>query len=390
MKVYKRKSKTVGLLAVTALAAQMFISIGHAQDVLDENALEEDGGVLTQQPIDIDGNLHKKSQADQMQEMRKQMEKQHEEMVQKKIEDIRIKEEQRLGKKLRTAFDGSQNTDQVSTAAAAPQKMEAPAPVIAPVVEERPDFKIIPSFGVKNLAGNGLELESKINAQLSVEAMVSPRISVGLSVGYTSLDMTDVSQTPYGTSSAYNYNSYNNGAFNYNGFYNAYAPTYGTNYAFNNNFYDQNYYNAFGSTGRDMTFAQWSVQMNSKFFIVEAKRIRPYVGLGVSYNRATLDYKSDTAANGSTYTWNGQPLGNEQFRTSYVGGTASLGSEIYFTNNVGLNLDVSYARAITSGINNQSGSTFAYNPDQTKLEQIGKAIEESSSFSLNGGILLAF
>ncbi|MBI2520782.1 MAG: hypothetical protein HYV97_10210 [Bdellovibrio sp.] len=385
MKVYKQK-KVVGILIVAALSAQMLMTIGHAQDGLDGTGLEGDD-VLASPQIDVDGTLNKKSEADRLAEMRKRMEKQHEEMVQKKIEDIRMKEEQRLGTKLRSAFNNSPASDEVSTAAAAPQKVEAQvqAPAPAPVEEDKPSFKIIPSYGVKNIAGDSIDLESKVNAQLGLEAMVSRRVSVGVSVGYTSLDMNSISQSPYGT--AYNYNYNYSGS--YNNFNNYYAPYYGTNYGFNNNFYNQNYYNAYGISGREMEYKQWSMEMNSKFFIVADGRIRPFIGLGVSYNRATLNY-TEADPNASNYQWNGFTLGDEQFRTSYVGGSAILGTEVYFTKNFGLNMDVRYSRAITTGINNQSGNTFAYNPDQIKLEQIGKEIQETNSFSLSGGILLAF
>ncbi|MEK6624371.1 MAG: hypothetical protein AABY86_05360 [Bdellovibrionota bacterium] len=387
MKVNKQRSKAVGVLILAALSAQMLMTVSHGQELLDSTGLEGDD-VLASPQIDVDGTLNKKTEADRMQELRKRMEKQHEEMVQKKIEDIRMKEEQRLGTKLRSAFNGAPAaTDEVSTAAAAPQKIETQAPVPAPTpAEEQPSFKIIPSYGVKNIAGDSIDLESKINGQISLEAMVSPRISVGVTAGYTSLDMTSLSQTGYG--SAYGYN-YNNSSY-YNNFTNYYAPYYGTSYGFNNNFYNQNYYNTYGVSGREMTYEQWSLEMNSKFFVVSAGRIRPYLGLGVSYNRATLNYKEAADPNAANYQWNGFSLGDEQFRTSFVGGTAILGSEIYFTKNFGLNLDVRYARAITSGINNQTGNTFAYNPDQAKLEQIGKEIQETNTFSLNAGILLAF
>ncbi|HAZ14861.1 MAG: hypothetical protein A2X86_21020 [Bdellovibrionales bacterium GWA2_49_15] len=383
MKVNKQKSKTIAVMIVLALATQMAVTAAHGQDGLDGAGLEGDD-VLASPQIDIDGTLNKKTEADRMQEMRKRMEKQHEEMVSKKIEDIRMKEEQRLGKKLRGAFEGTPATDEVSTAAAAPQKIEAPLPTPAPVVEERPSFKIIPSYGVKNIASSSIDLESKVNGQLALEAMVSPRISVGVAIGYTSLDMTSISQTGYG--SAYNYN-YN---YNASSTYNYYAPYYGSSYSgFNNNFYNQNYYNAYGISGREMEYEQYSMEMNSKFFIVEAGRIRPYLGLGVSYNRATLNYKA-ADPNAANYQWNGFSLGDEQFRTSYVGGSAMLGSEVYFTKNVGLNLDARYSRAITTGIANQSGNTFAYNPDQIKLEQTGKEIQETNSYSLTAGILMAF
>jgi len=342
----------------------------------DDGLSLETADILDSEQIDVDGNLNKKSAADRMAEMRKRLEKEHEDMVSKKIEDMRMQEERKLATKLRKAFNGMPIGDQVSTGAAAPAKIEAAAPVPVVAAEEDIEIKVIPFFGVRNNSTDKGDLESKVNAGLSVEAMVSKRFSVGMSLAFTSYDMTDVSQ------------SSNNGSFNYQGFYNTYNPTFGSNYAYNTNYYNQNYYGAFGSQGREVSYKNLSVGLNSKFFIITDRKIRPYIGMGLSYNRANLAYNDANAQ--SNYQYNGFNVGGEEYQTANLGGEVSLGSEAYFTKNFGINLDVSYARTLTSGFNSQSANTFAYNPDQQRLEDLGRSIQEGNVFTLNAGILIAF
>jgi len=371
-----KNSKRKSGYAILALMLSLSMSLGtFAQDDL----LDETDDILNSDQIDIDGNFKRKTQADKLEEMRKKLERQNEEMVQKKIEDIRMKEERKLSKKLKKAFSGqniSNVEDSVSTVQAAPQKVVTEAPSI----EEEGDIRIIPSFGVLSYSGETSDLESKINAGLAVEAKVSNRFTVGLGFNYTTMDLMDIGNGGFG----------NYGGFNYNGFQQYYAPTLGYNYGYNTNYYNQNYYSAFGTQGREMNYKNLSIEINSKFMILPDSKIRPYLGVGISYNRANLTFADGgESLNGQSYTFNTFKLGDENFRANYIGASAVIGAEILFTKNVGMNLDLKYQQALTEGYNAET-QTFLYNPDQEALEAIGKDIHKSSIFGLSAGLIVAF
>ena len=110
-------------------------SSAFAQDYL----VSETEEILNSEQIDIDGQFRRESAADKVEKMRKRLEKQNEEMVQKKIEDIRIKNEQKLATDLKGAFNGQaigtdQEVDTVETVQAAPQTIIAPAPIIKKLI----------------------------------------------------------------------------------------------------------------------------------------------------------------------------------------------------------------------------------------------------------------
>jgi|GEM_PF-3739839 len=370
MKQGNKNSSLKWLCTLAVLAQMAGPQVLLAQDDLN---LEPDD-VFNSEQIDVDGQLRKKTAADILAEKRKRLEDQSNQMVQKKIEDMRLKQEQELGSKLQNSFSGNNNeqVDTVQTTAAAPAKIEAPAPVIQEKTFGR-DFRVTPSFGLKTLAAEGLNVESKVNGNINFETKVSERFAVGMGIGYTTFDMVDVS------------NNFAN--FNYNGFYNAYAPTFGFNYGFNNNFYNNGYYAAYGE-GREINYAQWSAELNGKYFFVSAKRVQPYVGLGLNYNRATLRYNDQGST--SNYNYNGLALGGEEFRSSFVGASGAIGTDIYLTETIGLNLDVRYSRAITSGMDNQTGNTFSFNPDQDRLVRLGTALQKANAFTINTGIIITF
>lgn len=370
-----------------ALIAGALSGATYAQDDL----FDETQDVLNSDQIDLEGTYRKKTQADRLANMRKKLEKQNEQMVQKKIEDMRMDEEKKLTNKLRSAFtgqlpDGGQ--DQVSVVQAATQK------VVAPVVEEKKaaGIKILPYFGVASIQGDNLDLESKLNTGLSVEAMVSKNFSVGVGFNYMNLKATDYGQNNsggiYGQSTFQNPNSY------------PCSPIYGCQTSYNpyNTFNNPGYspYNGNPLTSpwqfpaRELDYSQVTLEINSKFFMFPEARIRPYLGLGVSYNRTSLKYTQDEQFQNQYQSYTSlYGLGEEKYSSSYVGAAVMLGSEIHFTDNFGLNLDLKYSRGLTSGFSNKSAN-LNNNLDQQRLERVGKAIEDSSIFALTGGILISF
>lgn len=335
----------------------------------------DDMDPLSSEDIDVTGSFKRETEADRLAKARQKLEQQNQDMVSKRIEDMRIANERKMTKQLQGAFQGKPMVqDSVSTQAASEQKVEA----AAVEKKELKEFRIIPSFGVQNVAGETFDFESKMNASLAVDAMVTRHISVGVNINYSTMDIILDPNNGFG------------GFGSFNGFYNTYAPTYGFNNYNNayNNFYGQNYFNAFGAQGREIGHKRFGAEITSKFFLFPDKRVRPYAGLGIGYNRSSLRYKQTQAM--APFQFQGNNLGGEEFSSSYVSGAVALGGEVAFTDSFGFNLEVRYQKSLTSGFNGQSASTFAFNPDQQRLEDLGRAIQEASIFALSAGIVVSF
>lgn len=363
LSVNNRRLSFMTLFLATALMAGA--QIAHAQEdyMLDDAEDALSGDALQMDDIEIEGKL---SPSELMRKRREKLEERNKVMVEKKIEDIRVKQEIALTNKLQDAFGKSLNNlneDKVQVVQAAPVAV-APQPVVAPVVETRivevaPEpvkevkkSKVIPSLGASTIKGDRIDFESNLNLGLNLETNVLPNIAVGLGIGYTSLDITDVS----------------NDFVNLGG-YNPY-PTTG-------------YQNVYGA-GRKMSLGKLTIEANSKFFFIEDSKIKPYVGGALSYNRSNLKYED-----GGAYSANGINFGSEGYSSSTLAGTAKLGAEVDFSETIGFNLDLSYTKNITSGIA-KTADTTNVNPDQGRLENITKAIEDADTTAIQAGLIIRF
>ncbi len=337
----------------------MLIGFGLSTQGFSQTAdiLEDTEAVLNSDQIDIDGMYEqpRESAAQRIEKMRKQLEKKNEEMVSKKIEDMRIKEEQKLAKKLQKAFNGGNigNVDEVSTVQAAPAKVVAAAPVVEEKKSEIKRNKIIPVFGVTTFSGEQIEFESSFNAGLQAESLITDRISMGLGINYTSMKISDLA------------NNFNN---NYN--------------------YNFGYYNNYGTNGREIDYSNIAIEANSKFFITDIEsKFRPYVGAALGYNRLSMSYNDNGAQN---YNNGLQNFGQEAQRSSSISGSILGGMEASFTENIGMTLDLRYTRALTSGFAQDQGTTVQQSPDQLRLQNIGEAIEDSNQISVGAGLVVRF
>ena len=353
------------LATVLVASAAHTTSLRAQDDVLDEaqDALS-DSDAYDMDQIEIEGKL---SPSELLKRRREKLEERNKIMVEKKIEDIRVKQEIALTNKLQGAFNSSLNNlneDKVQTVQAAPAPAPvAPAPVIetrivevpAPVEKVEKKSKIIPQLGTNSIKGDRIDLESNVTVGVSAETMVAPQVSVGVGVGYASLDLTDVANDFVNLGQYNNYNYYNPG----------YTSTYGN--------------------GRAMTYKRLTIEGNAKYFFIEDSMIKPYIGGSISFNRSTLKYE-----NKNSYTTNGVNFGNEDYGSSAVGGAAKLGAEIAFNDTVGANLEFAYAKNITSGISKSAEVSAATNPDQGRLENVSKEIEDASTTSIQAGIVIKF
>ncbi len=364
MKLSNDNSKSLTFMSLILATALLASTTARAQydDLSDAEDALSNGDALEMDQIDIDGKL---SPSELLKRRREKLEERNKLMVEKKIEDIRVKQEIALTNKLQGAFNNSLNNlneDKVQVVQAAPAPVVAPAPVApAPVIETRiievpapvkeiKNSKIIPQLGTSSIKGDRIDLESNMTIGLSAETMVMPQVSVGFGVGYTNLDLTDVANDFVSTG----YGSYNTG-----------------------------YYGVYGS-GRKMSLGKLSIEANGKFFFTEDSRIKPYAGMGLAMNRSTLKYEDQTS-----YNTNGVNFGNEGFSSTAFSASAKLGAEIEVNNTIGFNVDLSYAKNLTSGIS-KSAQTVNTNPDQGRLENLTKEIENGDVTAIQAGLVIKF
>jgi hypothetical protein len=97
--------------------------------------------------------------------------------------------------------------------------------------------------------------------------------------------------------------------------------------------------------------------------------------------------KYDDGGNG--YSNNGVNFGNEGYSSTAMGATAKLGAEVDFTETVGLNIDLSYSKNLSSGISSNANTT-TNNPDQVRLQNVTKSMEDSDITAIQAGLVVKF
>lgn len=337
-----------------------------AQDLLDDVESTLAGDHLEMDDLDINGQL---TPAQKLEQTRKKMEERNRQMVDKKIENIRIKQELALTKKLQTAFDQNMdNIDSVSKKEAAPVEAVAAQPVAAqPVlapqptiiervievqptkVEEEKLTRITPFLGLSNFKGSAIDFESKANLGVNVDYVFMPQLTLGVGIGYTTMEITDTANS----------------------------------YADYTNLGSQ--YGAIFPNGRQMAFDRLSLEANTRYFLTMDSKLKPYVGAGVGYNRTTIKYEGS----GNGYSYNGISYGSEGVSTNFMTANIRLGAEVDLTSSVALGLDLGYTKALTSGFGTKN-EVSNINEDQRRLEKVSKAIEDADNLSVNAGVVLKF
>lgn len=356
------KKSLFGALMVTMLMSPSMLL---AQDLLDDVDATLSGDHLEMDELDINGQL---TPAQRIEQKRKMLEERNRQMVDKKIENIRIKQELALTKKLQTAFDqGVSNLegDTVSKKEAAPAVVEAQpvqpvqvqptiiervVEVSAPVkTEEEKLARITPVFGLATFKGTSIDFESKTNAGVNADYIFMPQLAMGVSLLYTSMEITDTA--------------------------NSYADTTNLGYSYGTLF----------PNGREISFSRVLLEANARYFLTLESKLKPYIGAGVGYNRTSLKYEGSAYG----YNYNGIAYGSEGVSTNFVTGNVRFGAEIDVTNSVGLALDLGYTRALTSGFGTKN-EVSSVNEDQRRLEKVSKSIEDAHNVSINAGVVLKF
>ncbi len=363
LKVENKRLTFMSLFLATAILAGISAPKAHAQD----DMLDAADDALQMDEMNIDGKL---SASERLRKSREKLEEKNKVMVEKKIEDIRIKQEIALTNKLQDAFGknlNNLNEDKVPVTQAAPVAPVAPVapqPVVvaAPTVIEKivevekepvkeiKKSRVIPFIGASAIKGDKIDFESKMNIGASLETFIMSQLSVGLGLGYTTLDITDIA----------------------NDFLNSGTQVNST------------YYNSFG-LGRKMSYDKLAIEGSSKFFLTVESKVKPFIGGSLSFNRSNLKYND--AGNG--YSYNGVSYGNEGFTSTAMGAGVKLGAEIDFNDSVGFNIDLSYSKVLSAALSSNANTTNS-NPDQVRLQNVTKSMEDSDTRTFAAGLVVRF
>lgn len=346
MKVNK---KTVSLLAMLAILSPLNSAFSQVE-------------ITNTDPLDIEGEWSTRpSQAQRMEKLRKDLQKKTNDMIDTKIESMRLKQEKELANQLGKALGGQLNTlDEVSTAQSSVSKKEIEE------LKEPKSLKLIPRIGFLSIQSDKIDFESKVNAGIMFESMVHDRVAVGVGFNFTSMKIMDAYSNFGG--------SYYNSGYSYNPYYT--NPYYG---------YSSLYQE------REISYRSGELELNGKFYISNKTRVKPFVGLGVAYNRSELKYNDN--GNGYQYYYNSvqNELGGEKYTSSTFTGSVLAGAELSFTETFGLVLDLKLSKGLNGehGTSREADSLY-YNPDLERLEGIANEMSDATTTSIGLGMVVAF
>ncbi|MFY7993154.1 MAG: outer membrane beta-barrel protein [Bacteriovoracaceae bacterium] len=252
---------------------------------------------------------------------------------------------------------GMGNQDEVKVQQAAPQVQVAPVATSETAVASSSSngmfetIKLLPFAGATTYRGDVESLETSFSGGLRTESQINNRFSLGIGFNYNQLNTED----------------------------------FANNQLFNQPFSNQ-YFGAYGLRGRQIDYSSFGLDIYGKFFLTNGERFRPYIGAGVGYNRATLQY----AGNNQQNVFAGSSFGNERYQTSFASGNLMLGSEIMVSKMFGLNIEAGYSTGLGSSLSSQNNQNFATSPDQRRLNQLGDEIINANALSVNLGLLIVF
>lgn len=340
------------MMKTVFLAATMtaFSSVAVAQT--------DDFEVFDSEEIDVDGVFREKpreTRADRIRKQRAALEKKNEDLVRKKIEDARIREEQRMTRRLQNMFNGKGFTDEVSdsvsTGQAAPQQVVAPAP-------ELPTEKtasVIIGAGITNytvgqqdnLAEN--DYTSDASFGIAVDGKVADRFMMGVGLNYVTINFED---NPY-----------------------------------------QTFFNTAFQQPREIEGRILSFDIHGKFIFTRDSRVKPYVGIQAAYNRLNLEYTNQSPVTPfGTNIYNN--YGSEEFTQGFMSAGANAGLTFDINETFGLNAQVAYNKGFGSEDSNTNNNNIFFNnnivDDRVILENVGNQLQTSDSFTLNIGVQANF
>lgn len=244
---------------------------------------------------------------------------------------------------------------EVKTEAAAPVVSTAEvAPVSDAPLKPFEQLKLSLTGGVANYSGDKETFRAD-QLGLRAESNITDRFSMNVGFNYTNFQTEDFANNYYGSQS---WSSY--------------------------------YYNQYGQKGRDITYNSYGFDIGGKFFIARTERFRPYIGMNLGYNMASLKYKDNQQYNMSYYTPYNYQFGNEEHKMSFAQASMALGTEILFTRSVGMTLQGALTRGIGSSLSSSSSKNVTNSPDQKRLGELADDILGANILSITAGLMVIF
>ena len=307
------------------------VNIVFAQDDYDDDLVDDTSTSLDSEDIDIDGTFNKPTEADRMRKSRENLEKQNKDMVDKKIEDIRLREEKKLGKKLKKAFS-SGNLNDLNN-----KKEKKPAPPPPPVVKATPKKKVkknavIPYLGFSFFEGSDVDYESSTSFGIGIETFLTEQMSLGIGFSYISMEIQDRCNSGSHYPSPYDY-PFTRSSTYYRTFCNDYYTLHFPN--------DQ---------GRIIEYSKMAFDIIGKYFLKLESKIMPYIGFGLGYNRISADYQkgADEPYRGTAPPY--YHFKEEGYNAGQMMGIGIFGAEITFTDRIGMDMALRYSTSLSGGL----------------------------------------
>lgn len=372
----------------TLMALALTFTFAHAYAQSEDQVLNSD-------PIDVDGYLKEKNVTDgELEQIRSEIRKQKNEVhlnkektkgfkelskTTEKLSDVTEeyidekkntqKEIAEYNKKIKCLMEENPGPDCAKYVRNARQEEPAPAPVVqevkveaaAPVVStaevapvsEGPlkpfeELKLALVGGVTNYSSANETLRAD-QYGLRAESNISERFSMNVGFTYTNFETEDFG---------------------------------------NGQMFDQSYMNFYGAKGRQVEYKNMGFDIGGKFFVARTERFRPYVGVNLGYNMATMNYMNNDGYNapfGMMYEY-----GDEEEKMSFANATIALGTEILFTRNVGMTLQGAFSRGLGSSLSSESSKNAASSPDQRRLGELADEVVEANALSITAGLMVIF
>lgn len=213
-------------------------------------------------------------------------------------------------------------------------------------------IKLLPFAGATSFNGEVEQLETELSAGLRLESNITTRFSMGIGFNFNQLKTND----------------------------------FANNLGYMNSPY---YTNTFGA-GREIQYRSMGLEFYGKFFLTSSERFRPYLGAGLGYNRANLQYTNNKSAFDPNYFGSAYSYGNEDYTSSFVSGSLSLGSEIMITRSFGINIEGAYSTGLGNSLSSKAAKNGGTSPDQTRLRDLGNEIINANALSIFAGAVVAF
>jgi len=379
------KTKSLVVLAMTLSFANAYSQ--SEERVLNSDPINVDGYLQEQRPVtdgeleQIRGELSKQKMGTQLnkekskdlgklsQQTEKLLESQ-DEYIDSKIESTKAIQEfnrkhEENQKKLRCILEESQSSEcdpyknkygknkkevvqEITSGQAAPVVSTTQAGSDGFAGNPFEQIKLLPFAGVTNYSGKVENLTSDIAGGLRLESNINRRFSMGIGLNYASMKTND--------------------------------------FANGSNYMAGGYQSMYGSAGREIQYRSMGLELYGKFFITNGERFRPYIGAGLGYNRANMQYTQ----NSPYMSQANQLFGSEQYQTNFMTGTLSAGSEVMITRGFGLNIEMAYATGLGSSLSSQANQNIGYYPDQQRLKDLGNEIINSNQLSIFAGAVIVF